>query len=213
MRNSAGGAEAEEREIKLKIPTLELYQKLAVALPGTEGVVHQRNHYFDTGDGCLVRRGLMLRVRDEDGEINVTLKGPAKCHGSAWVRTEVEEGLERDLWEQILGGQRALEHVDVAPLRMLEPILGGRTLKLLGWVDNERRIHRLSSGPLDLTVELDRTRFPDGSEEYELEVEEDRHRQEAAETCLREMMSELGLSWELQSKGKYQRFREKLGDR
>jgi uncharacterized protein YjbK len=213
MRNSAGGAEAEEREIKLKIPTPELYKKLVADLPGPEGVVHQRNHYFDTGDGCLVRRGLMLRVRDEDGEIIVTLKGPAKRHGFASVRTEVEEGLQRDLWEQILHGQGALEHLDAAPLRMLEPILGGRTLKLLGWIDNERRIHRLSSGPLDLTVELDRTRFPDGSEEYELEVEVDRHRQEAAETYLRDILSELGLSWELQSKGKYQRFREKLGNR
>lgn len=195
-----------EREFKLQLPDEAALARLRAEFAGApSATARQVNHFFDSRAGTLRAARLALRLRDEDGRFALTLKGPRQGGGSVSVRAEEELALAPEQAARILAGERcplaALELGGLAASTLVQAArrtLGAGNLVRLGAFENERT--RL--GPLQLaadvpalTLELDRTRFPDGLA-CELELELPPHVAPAPiEAALRALFTRLGYAW------------------
>lgn len=155
---------------------------LAALRAPVEPAKHQVNHFFDTADAALRRARCTLRLRFEDGAPILTAKGPSlRVSADTAAKLEAEARIEPALAEAILLGRADL----VTELRArvtdgafadlwsdIERSRGGAPLRRLGSFENQRRtaIVPLPQG-LTLRVEVDRTRFPDGGVDEEVEIE------------------------------------------
>lgn len=78
---------AKELEIEFKnMLTKEEYESLLAAFgAGAEHIATQTNHYFDTADSRLKHAKCALRIREQDGRFECTLKTPAKEGNYEWT--------------------------------------------------------------------------------------------------------------------------------
>jgi uncharacterized protein YjbK len=193
MTMSAGGHA--ETELKRLLVGQRAVERLVDALGGAVAQRRlQTNYVFDTADLSLSRARHTLRLRVEPGAALLTAKGPTREVGtSTGSRTEAEIAIEPDLAAEVLRG-------GVDPLRVLrtrlgeqgyerlwrdlDAIVGARPLELLGSFENERSVVRaILPGGLPVSIEIDRTRFPRGrtDEEVEIEVPDERAVRDAEE--------------------------------
>jgi hypothetical protein len=178
-------AEHLEREFKLRIPDEAARAALIARLGGASAPPAQQvNHFFDTRTRALRRARLGLRLREEEGRFTLALKGPPReDHPSLAARSEEELELDAGTARALLSGERAVlealgwRRSSAGPLvRQALRLAGKEPLLRVGAFENERlRIGPLafppgSTGPA-LVFELDRTTFPGGRVERELEVE------------------------------------------
>jgi hypothetical protein len=209
-----------EREFKLAIPDEAAWRALRARLGGPSApAARQVNHFFDTEARDLHRGRVALRLREERGRSTLALKGPelvgetalagetARPGGTALAsRPEEELALEPREAAAILAGERSPLEAFRASL-LARNALVQRALELagrappwpLGAFENERtRLGPLafppgSRGPA-LVFELDRTTFPGGRVERELEVELPAGVDPAGvEPALRELFASLGI--------------------
>jgi CYTH domain-containing protein len=197
-----------EREFKLHIPSEAALQSLLAQL-GVQppAPVLQTNHFFDTAARDLGAARLGLRLREERERFTLTLKG-ALLDATSTLASRPEEELELPpaVARSILAGRRSpLAALAASPLagtalvEQAKHLVGPRLLVHLGAFENER----LRVGPLalpagepgpPLVLEFDRTRFPGGVVDRELEVELPAGaRPEAVERALRSLFSAVGL--------------------
>lgn len=208
-----------EREFKLRIPDEQAWCALLARLGGAaREPVLQVNHFFDTAGGALRRARIALRLREESGAATLTLKGPARgahAHeelaggGVLAERPEEELTLTAEAAHAVLAGERCpLEHLGASALGASALVLraraaaAGAPARRLGAFENER----LRVGPLafppgapgpGLVFELDRTHFPGGIVERELELELPAHARAAdVQRGLEALFSGVGLALE-----------------
>lgn len=183
-----------EREFKLLLPNEAALQALREALGGPcSAPRRQVNHFFDTPARDLRAARIGLRLREEEGVATLTLKGPElapqdgggapRAATALASREEAELVIEAAEARAILAGRASpLEHLRASALagralvsRALE-LAGSVPAAHLGSFTNERvRVGPLrfppgTRGP-ELVFELDRTHFPGGRTELELELE------------------------------------------
>lgn len=211
--SSEGLAGQIEREFKLRIPSEAALAELRARLGGPVAPpVLQVNHFFDTEGRALGRARIALRLRSEitpnaGTTFLLALKGPLLGEPSSLAaRPEEELVLTESVARELLSGARSpLEILRASSLsegalvRLACALAGKEPLRRLGSFENERtRVGPLrfppgSSGP-PLVFELDRTRFPDGSLERELEVELPAGARPAeVEHALSDLLSSLGI--------------------
>ena len=77
---------------------------------------------------------------------------------------------------------------------------------MIGSTRNIRRTFRQTIAGRDYTIELDHTIFPDGTEDFELEVETGPDTIPVVESYLRKLLKELRIPWKIQRLGKVTRF-------
>jgi uncharacterized protein YjbK len=174
-----------EIELKFRVADAEELEALKAALGGKVGApVEQVNHFFDTGELDLNRTKHVLRLREEVSSFLLTAKGPGGSEERALSeRTELETRIDPTTAAKFLDGS-------ASPLSVLEQAIGteaelletmrelsaGKTLKRVGKFDNTRTPVAVSvdlGGGVthELVFELDRTAFPDGRVDFEVEVE------------------------------------------
>jgi len=159
---------ATEHELKLLLRDEAQWEYVRRALGPPLRVLDQRNTYLDTPDGRLSRdRTCMVRVREESGRFWLQVKDRARRAGSTVTSRERSAALAPDAARDLLAGR--------VPLRdMAEPLCRavaaeiGADLRPAGRVENHREVYVLPGG---YQVELDRTRFPDGHVDCEIEIE------------------------------------------
>lgn len=191
-----------EVEIKLALAGQADYDRVRAALGSAARTVEQINHYFETPDGRLRGAHAMLRVREGDGEPIATLKLRAQLTSGVMQAREVEAPVEPAVWAAVLRGERGLESVDVEPVRMaLDHVGAGARLLPQGTMRNRRELHPLGGG---FTAELDRTELPDGSVDFEVEVETPDPA--TAREHVARILDDCGAAWHEQSQSKYERF-------
>ena len=205
-----------ERELKLTLTEAEA-ALLAAAFGPPLHTFRQRNHYLDTPEGALRRRGYGLRLREEDGDLRLTLKGPTRGTGGMTERLELEAAISRDEARDLLAGGRCLAELPLPiPDELRDPSTSGH-LRELGMIENQRRVIRLPlpgvppRQPIEVDAELDRTRYPDGSIENELEIEWPHPETPFPEAAVRELLSRHGIPWRPGTKSKLARFLERTG--
>jgi uncharacterized protein YjbK len=142
----------------------------------------QVNHILDTEDGGLARARYMLRLRTEGATAVLTAKGPSRALSTTTIsRMEAETEVEADRVDELLSGaveplsllRACLRDEAYADLwRGLEEARAGRVLRAAGCFETLRRVVdvTLPSG-LKLALELDRTSFPGGRKDIEIEIE------------------------------------------
>jgi uncharacterized protein YjbK len=142
----------------------------------------QVNNIFDTDDGRLARSHYLLRLRTEGASAFLTAKGPGRALSATTAsRMEAETAVQIDLVDDLLAG--AVEPLCVLHARVpddayaelwrgLDEARACRVLRCAGSFENLRRVFdvTLPSG-LALTVEIDRTDFPGGRTDNEIEIE------------------------------------------
>ncbi len=149
--------------------------------------VQQVNHFFDTPSFALRTHGLALRLREESGRHLLSLKGAERRRtedGALTTRLEEEVRLPLEVALDVLQGSihprdalaKRLDERDAGALRALDEALAGAELHYVGKFENRRTrlpLISIETGGQGVPVvfELDRTTFPGGAVEHEIEVE------------------------------------------
>ncbi|MGH9362465.1 MAG: CYTH domain-containing protein [Thermoanaerobaculia bacterium] len=165
----AGGVES---EIKYRLAEIDDYRKLTGprGLEGAAGSDRQENLYLDTADLRISSGGAMLRVRRSGSGAIVTFKAGAELEAGYFRSTEIEAPIDPPALSSILKHPSSLYRLPLAPAEILRARFGELSLEVVGTLTNDRSRFRAGA----YLVEVDRLLFPDGSEEYEVEVETER---------------------------------------
>lgn len=159
-----------EVELKLQLVREEDYATLCARLPDFRVERTQRNVYYDTPERLLRDRRILLRVRVEDDRAWLTVKhAPTIERDGLFEVPEDEEPLEFALALHLLAQEQTLDSVSHPVLERLRAEVGD-LVALLPWgqLVNHRRRYRISA---DWIVDVDRTEFPGGVVETEVELE------------------------------------------
>lgn len=195
--------EGERQEIELKVRLVGRgdYERLCARLGEPDETREQVNHYFRSADGRIPGDQGVIRIRVEGGRAVLTVKlGGWVTDGLVRAR-EIEEAWQGDpdalpppseaFWQ---GGYRGMA--------ALEARFGRRFgLVWAGAMHNRRRVHRTGDG---LCLELDASRYPDGEEDFEVEVETPDP--EGVRSRLLALLDAAGVRHAPQTRTKYQRF-------
>lgn len=176
---------AAEVELKLVVSDQAALDRIARAAGGASArAVVQVNHFFDTEAGALDKAKHIVRLRQENQSFFLTAKGPQRPSAAGAVSEKHEVELElppaRAL-EYLSGLEPVLSGFALDPLTAAEPLVatlralaGDAPLVEVGAFTNHRTRVPLSLAgppPLSLVLELDRTEFPGGVVDHELEAE------------------------------------------
>lgn len=193
-----------EVEVKLRLEDRAEYERLCRGMGTPEDAWEQVNHYFRSEDGRIPGEEGVIRLRLEKGRAAFTVKlgslkdglADAQEYEEAWSGPPEVPPSSSTIWETGHPGMKALEQ------------RFGRRFALV-WVGkmvNRRTLYRSDEG---LGLEVDASRYPDGAEDYEVEVETDEP--ERDRRLLELLLKRLGIRFVPQTATKYQRFLEHLG--
>ena len=189
-----------EQELKFSLAGRTEFDQALSLLGPAEAVLEQTNHYFSGLEG-QVSPDWVLRLRNENGEFELTLKLGRSQREGYFESLEINCLLSQVQAEEILSGpkwSRALWAL--SPLQRLRQEFGLEQLVMLGSLRNVR--HRCPQQ--GWVAELDISRFPGGQIDYELEVETDQvERVQRALEPLRALLT-------VQTKTKFRRFLERV---
>lgn len=165
-----------EREIKIALESDADYRRLAAQLPEFRNERNQHNSYWDFADRRLTNAKVMLRLRVDDERAWVTVKRRPQVSTEGYFQApESEDSVDREEAQAVVHGETVLEDLTSEVLATLrqEFALGDQNddeLEKWGFTDNVRRTYDLGQGWL---AELDCTSYPDGSTDWEVEMEGD----------------------------------------
>jgi uncharacterized protein YjbK len=193
-----------EIELKLRLEGKAQYEELCRKMGDPVDAWKQINHYFRSADGKIPGEEGVIRIRLERGKAVLTVKLGVLTNGLATAQ-EYEEPWS-DPSEEMPPPSEALWGSGHGGLTALEQRFGKRfPLVWLGSMVNERKLYRSVEG---LCMEVDASRYPDGEEDYEVEVEtEDPERDRE---ILEALLGDLGIRFVPQTATKYQRFLQHL---
>jgi len=208
--------EPREIEFKLQLAGESDFDALVAVLPGGARLARrelaQTNHYFDTRDGALHAARSSLRLREAGGAWTLTAKGPQDAGAARDLalarRAEEECAVDGRSAAELLAGTRcplatllARRGARASPFAArLEALVAGRELIRIGGFENLRaRVGpiavELDGRPRQLTLELDRTTFPGGRVDWEVELEVEAEDAPAAAALLGTWFRRAGLPW------------------
>lgn len=165
---------SKNREIEAKtLLSPKVYQQILAAFPLKQDFV-QENYYFDTPDSVLKKARISLRIRIFKDHAEQTMKVPDPHP----VQNNFHEVIEIN---DNLTVQKAKQLVDIAQKEQMLIFSGNignylnehflseqKNLRLFTWSKTHRN---LSNGPQNCELTLDETSYPDGYQDYELEIE------------------------------------------
>ena len=167
----------------------------------------QVNHYFRSEDGAIPGEEGVIRIRLEKGRAVFTVKLGALEGGLATAQ-EYEEAWQGPQ-QEMPPPSSAMWDAGHSGLRALEEKFGRRfPLVWVGRMVNRRRLYETAEG---LCVEVDASKYPDGEEDYEVEVETDDPERDRG--LLEALLTGMGIRFSPQPATKYQRFLRHLVDR
>lgn len=203
-----------EVERKLLLPDRHAWSALAQHLRGAQSL-HQHNRFLDDAARTWQTTGLALRVREVDDCTWLTVKGPGVQDGDFVRRAEWEQEIPRHHRDLLLAGDATSTAWVVqwlsgrgaeapagsgAPLR---EIAAFSNLRHLGWWEHDGR-------PWEIA--LDRSRYPDGSVVYELELELRDQAAAPASAALDALLTAAGVDATPSTVSKRHRLAEALGE-
>jgi uncharacterized protein YjbK len=213
----------QETEFKLRVrdeSDFDTLTKLVAGDTASGRTEIQENHFFDTPQGALRRGGYALRLRFEGARRVLTAKGAATSADVLRQRPEDEADIDAVEAERILSGalaplerlRLALAPTTSALVDAIEHTAGESALAHVGSFRNVRRyVGPVDVAGVDVTFEMDRTEFPGGRIDHEVEVEVELAGEELErfEAELRATFARAGIPWKT-APSKARRFFEAL---
>lgn len=221
-----------EIEFKFGVNSKQAFEQLVahLGLPEnllTEGVT-QVNHFFDSQKLCLHKKHFVIRLRQEKDKNILTVKGKKanQTQGTSVLTDRVEEEvtIPPPAAEDLLHGR-------ISPLQAISDHFEDRSASIVQMIKTACKDHklvhigefsnvRIHLPPVTLAVandseklefELDTSTFPDGSVDYEFEIEITEHDNAASiEAALVELFQQAGIEWH-PAASKAERFFEAIG--
>lgn len=177
-----------ETELKLGLRGEHAWQRLRDRL-GPGRIANQTNHFFDLPERPFRAARIGVRLRREDDARILTVKGAADPASSVIKRRiELESDVDVEVFDRCLAAGLDLRpwvaqwrrRVAADPeietfLERLETLAKDQLLRPFGRFTNRRETCRLElsdpDGPFEIELEIDRTEYPGGRVDYEIEVE------------------------------------------
>jgi uncharacterized protein YjbK len=194
-------AHREETELKYRLAGERSYRKLCAFLGPPAEEWEQINHYYQSEDGTIPGKEGVIRIRAEKGRVWFTVKREGTLLGglARSLETEVPWEGSGDVFPP---GAASLWDAGHPGLKALAAERGGAfELVHLGGLVNRRRAYRLRDG---LVLEVDASRYPDGTRDFEVEMET--LTPERDRPKLLKILQEAGVRPVPQTETKYQRF-------
>ncbi len=195
-----------EIEIKVQLESFTDYLKLLGHLGPIDREEHHHNAFFDSPEKELAGAGYVLRVRATDRYGSITLKSAGSQKDALAVREEIIGEIDSGLARRIIEGQADLMSVETASMQVVRRMFPKLKPQMMIQFRNERHIKKYQLGECDIELEIDKTEFADGSNEYEIEVElADLKQFEPVNACLMQLLHTLSIPYAGQSKSKFER--------
>ena len=204
-----------EVELKYRIQDAKHLDVLLGVLPAPEASFTQTNHYLDDAERTLRKADIMLRAREitlpfptsrsvGKPPVTFTAKKRRSIENGLFISEERAQVMALDDWLEIVA--KKLPIPTNGPLfRWLADVVPFGPLEIIGCTINDR--YQIRS---DLyLLEIDRTAFPDGSVDVEIECET--FIPDQARVHIDKLLAGLGIEWGPQTEGKYARFLRKTG--
>ncbi|HXE72503.1 MAG TPA: CYTH domain-containing protein [Candidatus Nitrosotenuis sp.] len=195
-----------ERELKYRLAGPADYQALLTELGRPCAQALQVNVYFEAPDGRIEAARSVLRLRCEGEARLLTYKRGLSQEEGYFQAREVEEEVDPATAERLLAGDLSEDLWALSPLAALARDLGRCPLHVRGRTENLRLRFPLPGGDF---LELDRTVFPGGQVEFEVEVET--RQPDQVRAWLEGLWARTGVVVEPQTRTKYERFLASLG--
>ncbi|MCT0165336.1 CYTH domain-containing protein [Lactobacillus helveticus] len=163
---------SKNREIEAKtLLHRETYQKIVNDFPVKSDFV-QENYYFDTPDKLLKKHHISLRIRIYSDHAEQTMKvpDPNPVQRSYHEVIEINDNLTHAQAKELVAKKHFAFHGNIGQYLTAHFAKEQDALSLFTW-SKTRRI--LMNGPQDCELTLDATSYPDGYEDFELEIEND----------------------------------------
>ena len=186
-----------EQELKFEFTDRVAWDRALEALGPPSSRLEQVNHYFSDAAGSS---GWSLRLRRENGNYRLTYKSGRSAQDGYFQALEVEECVDSPSAEKFFAGLASDDPLwSLPPLARLRADRGVSQLIYLGCNRNQR----FPCPQEGWVAELDISEFPDGSIDYELEVEC------SDPASVREQLQRMLGALTVQTKTKYRRFLER----
>ncbi|ABX26839.1 CYTH domain-containing protein [Lactobacillus helveticus] len=163
---------SKNREIEAKtLLHRETYQKIVNDFPVKSDFV-QENYYFDTPDKLLKKHHISLRIRIYSDHAEQTMKvpDPNPVQRNYHEVIEINDNLTHAQAKELVAKKHFAFHGNIGQYLTAHFAKEQDALSLFTW-SKTRRI--LMNGPQDCELTLDATSYPDGYEDFELEIEND----------------------------------------
>jgi uncharacterized protein YjbK len=200
-----------EQELKLALARPADLGRLLGALPEPRAVIRQFNHYMVCPEKRTSEAKVMVRLRvEERGDVTtacLTLKRRVRAQDGVFLSWELEEAMAMEQARAVLDGHRDLMEVDHEGTRWLAQELNVRSLDRQGSLTNVRHVVDFEG----YVLEVDRSEFPDGSVDVEIEVETDDPA--GARIAVVSLTTDEGIALFEQTLGKYTRYLQRGGQR
>jgi uncharacterized protein YjbK len=196
-----------EQELKLLLKE-NTYQALLKDAQKIHGKVQQENYYFDTLDLKLEKKGITLRIRQEDDRwlLCLKMKNTQNSQSTHVSSLEFESQVSLEIFN--ICKRKPSSIITWLPKDGASHLIDmTNDLKLLGSIKNIRYSLQLFKD-LNHIFELDHSLFPHGREAFELEIEGIKNEQDTLNII--NNIENLGLDYTVNKKSKYKRFVEAL---
>ncbi len=169
-----GGLKLMSKNREIEAKTLlhrETYQKIVNDFPVKSNFV-QKNYYFDTPDKLLKKHHISLRIRIYSDHAEQTMKvpDPNPVQRNYHEVIEINDNLTHVQAKELVAKKHFAFHGNIGQYLTAHFAKEQDALSLFTW-SKTRRI--LMNGPQDCELTLDATSYPDGYEDFELEIEND----------------------------------------
>jgi uncharacterized protein YjbK len=203
---------AYEIEIKIDLLSEMNRRKLLDHFVEKSKDVKQENYFFDTEDWCLSSKDWALRIRIQDGDIELAAKGPTvKSPEGTMNRLELKKMISSDEAYLYIKNGFPLSVLD-RNWREIIPDFSkyGFLPSKLHFVNYRTGAELYESG-YQYHIEIDKTILPDNSVDYELELElGDETQYDLAIKALKNLFGLLNIPMIFQRESKYGRAIKKL---
>lgn len=169
-----GGLKLMSKNREIEAKTLlhrETYQKIVNDFPVKSDFV-QENYYFDTPDKLLKKHHISLRIRIYSDHAEQTMKVPDTnpVQRNYHEVIEINDNLTHAQAKELVAKKHFAFHGNIGQYLTAHFAKEQDALSLFTW-SKTRRI--LMNGTQDCELTLDATSYPDGYEDFELEIEND----------------------------------------
>lgn len=161
---------SKNREIEAKtLLQKKVYDEIVNGFPIKSDFI-QENYYFDTPDDVLKNHRISLRIRIYSDHAEQTMKVPdlnpvqKKFHEVI----EINDNLAYDQAKKLVSQKHFLFHGNIGQYLNENFATKKNELSLFTW---SKTRHILMNGPKNCELTLDATSYPDGYQDFELEIE------------------------------------------
>lgn len=186
-----------EQEIKIHLLSREDYQKTIDNMTGLINTEEQTNYYFDTSNHYLRDNHVMLRIRKKGDKNILTFKQGLSLENGYFQAEEKEVVVSNADVDKIFNNPALLINYFDSPL-LTGSVCAG--LYLLGNIKTIRSTYLLKN----FIIEIDKVTFPNGKEDYEIEIETDNPGE--ARTVIFHFLDSCTINCIAQKHTKYERF-------